>query len=89
MRNGTQHVTHQCTRTVAEAAHAGRQIVDHYPLPAALTVFGLGIAVGLAVATSLASAQHAQNETLGRRISQQVQETLARILPDAMAKHVS
>jgi hypothetical protein len=73
---------------VAEAVDASRRAIGAHPLPSVLTVFGLGVGVGLLIATTLLSSTRQQEETLTRRISQQVLGALSSVLPDRITQHV-
>lgn len=78
-------------RGVAEATEMGRRMVDEHPLPSVLTVFGLGVGVGLLLAAAIPGSRRREEETMAHRISRQVLqglEGLGHMLPEAVSRQL-
>ena len=82
-------------RTAAQSATRPAGMVSHYPLPSVLVVFGLGLGIGVAVACLIAGPTP-RPPSLGQRAEQaagnfgrQMLGTIAGVLPESLAKHIS
>ena len=81
--------------TVARAVANAEGLVSHYPLSAVLVVFGVGLAVGVALG-SILGGPHTPRPSFGQRtelaaekLGRQMLDSIAGVLPESLAKYVS
>ena len=80
--------------TAANTATKPEGLVSHYPLSSVLVVFGLGLAVGVAVGSVLGGpvtpgpsfGQRA--ELAAEHLGRQMLGAIAGVLPDSLSKHI-
>jgi len=76
---------------VREGYEASREMVREHPLPATLTVFGLGFGLGLAIGVLLGENESASRYDPSRleRYGRQLIDALAQAVPDAISRRMS
>lgn len=74
-----------------EGYETSREMFQEHPLPAALTVFGLGFGLGVAIGVLLAESEsHARYDpSKFERYGRQFLDALAQAAPDALTKRFS
>lgn len=84
--------TAQATRTLRETAESSREMVETHPASAALTAFGVGLGVGVAIGLMLTEAasppSRSSYSNYNSRMAEQFMRSLSEYLPDALAKHM-
>ncbi len=70
---------------------ASREAIQEHPLPAALTVFGLGFGLGVALGVLMTSSDDYYRIESNRweRMGRQMVDAIVRAAPEALAKRMS
>ncbi len=79
------------SQSMRESITASREVIQEHPLPTALTVFGLGFGLGLAIGALIAESESQARYDPRRfeRYGRQFLEALAHVAPDAISKRFS
>jgi hypothetical protein len=85
----TQTAYRRSTETMRDGYQASREIVQEHPLSAAVTAFGLGFGLGVAIGMLLTEGESHRYESRIERFGRQVLDAVAQMAPDAISRRLS
>jgi hypothetical protein len=85
----TQTAYRRSADTMRDGYEASREMVQEHPLSTALTVFGLGFGLGVAIGMILTEGESHRYESRFERIGRQVLDAVAQMAPDAISRRLS
>jgi hypothetical protein len=89
-RMATETSNQRSATSVREGYEASKEMVREHPLSAALTVFGLGFAVGVAVGVLLSEEDSRRFEASNwERYGRQMLSALSQAVPEAVSRRLS
>jgi hypothetical protein len=76
-------------QAVRDGYDASREMVQEYPLPAAVTVFALGFGLGVALGMLLTEEESYRYEGKLEKFGRQVLDAVAQVTPEALTRRFS
>jgi hypothetical protein len=86
----TQTAYRRSAETMRDGYQASREMVQEYPLSSAMTVFGLGFGLGVAIGILLSEGEsHPSYEGRMERFGRQMLDAMAQMAPEAISRRLS